>query len=114
MHILTIFGFIFIRVINITTNITYNKLNGSTRIGPHNIDILSIIYGSLLGDAHGEKRLAGLGTRITFYQEGSHLKYILYLHNLFSQLGYCSDNIPVIQERLVKGGKVRKTARFST
>ena len=114
MHILIVFGIIFITIMNLTTKITYNKLKGSTRIGPHNIDILSIIYGSLLGDAHAEKRLIGSGTRITFYQEGSHLKYILYLHNLFSQLGYCSENIPVIQQRLVKGGKVRKIARFST
>jgi len=114
MHNLYILGFIFIMIINQKTNIRYDKIKGITRIGPHNIDILSIIYGSLLGDAHTEKRLAGLGTRISFYQEGSHLKYILYLHNLFSELGYCSDKIPVIQERLGKGGKLRKIARFST
>jgi LAGLIDADG DNA endonuclease family len=53
------------------------KLRGEKRIGPHDITIYSIIFGSLLGDAHGEKRKDNGGTRISFYQEGSHLSYIL-------------------------------------
>jgi hypothetical protein len=53
------------------------KLRGDIRIGPHDITIYSIIFGSLLGDAHGEKRKGNGGTRISFYQEGSHLSYIL-------------------------------------
>jgi hypothetical protein len=36
------------------------------RIGPHDHDIISILFGSLLGDAHAEKRITGKGTRITF------------------------------------------------
>jgi ubiquinol-cytochrome c reductase cytochrome b subunit len=90
------------------------RLKGIYRIGPHNKDILSIIFGSLLGDAHAEKRLGGTGTRITFFQEGSHIKYILFLHKMFSDLGYCNPNIPSITTRLDKKGKVRKIARFST
>lgn len=90
------------------------KLRGESRIGPHNLDILSIIIGSLLGDAHAEKRSMGKGTRITFYQEASHVEYLLYLHNQISVLGYCNSNIPEIQTRLGKGGKVRKIIRFST
>jgi ubiquinol-cytochrome c reductase cytochrome b subunit len=80
------------------------------------MDILSIIFGSLLGDAHGEKRVRGPlgGTRITFYQEGSHQSYLLYLHNLIADKGYCNSNIPVISTRLVKDGKIRKIIRFST
>jgi len=46
------------------------------RIGPHNIDILSIIFGSLLGDAYAEYRKQGKGTRISFMQEASHLTYL--------------------------------------
>jgi hypothetical protein len=84
------------------------------RIGPHNKDILSIIYGSLLGDAHAEKRLSGMGTRISFFQEHTHLKYILYLHNLLSKAGYCNNKMPIIRERLGVKGKVRKIVRFST
>lgn len=79
---------------------------------PLNIDIVSIIYGSLLGDGHAEKRYSR--TRFCFYQEGSHKEYILYLHNMVSSLGYCSINQPKIQTRLGNKGKIRKIIRFST
>ena len=91
----------------------FNRLKGIYRIGPHNIDVLSIIFGSLLGDAHCEKRIVGTGSRITFFQEGSHLKYILYLHKLLSDFGYCNPKKPVITKRLDKS-KVRQITRFST
>ena len=99
----------------ILINKTTNKISGSSsRIGPHNLDILSMIYGSLLGNGHAEKRTTGKGTRITFYQEGKHVKYLLWLHNQFSNLGYCNLIIPKITTRLGKKGKVRKIIRFST
>ena len=84
------------------------------RIGPHNIDILSIIYGSLLGDAHAEKRLSGIGTRISFFQEDTHLNYIFYLHSILSKAGYCNEKLPIIRERLGVKGVVRKVLRFHT
>nr|YP_010424001.1 hypothetical protein NQV51_mgp08 [Aspergillus sclerotioniger]USH57599.1 hypothetical protein [Aspergillus sclerotioniger] len=90
------------------------RLKGIYRIGPHNIDVISIIFGSLLGDGYAEKRLKGVGTRISFYQESSHVDYLLYLHKFFSQLGYCNDKIPVITTRLGVKGKVRKIIRFHT
>jgi len=90
------------------------KTRATNRIGPHNRDVLSIIFGSLLGDGHAERRLAGTGTRITFYQESSHIEYLLYLHNLLSNLGYCNPKIPIVGTRLGIGGKVRKTIRFGT
>lgn len=89
-----------------------NKLKGIYRIGPHNIDILSLIFGFLLGDARAEKTL--LGTRITFFQESSRIKYILFLHKIFSDLGYCNPKTPAIRTRLGVKGKVIKTVRFST
>ena len=91
-----------------------NKYKGWQRIGPHNIDIISILFGSLLGDAHAEKRIGGVGTRITFYQEGSHVEYIYWLHSLISTRGYCSEAIPIVTKRIVKGGKTRNIVRFRT
>lgn len=91
-----------------------SRLKGKYRIGPHNHDVLSIIFGSLLGDAHGEKKQMGTGTRITFYQESSHVEYMLYIHKLLCGLGYCNPKVPVMGTRLGTGGKVRKTVRFST
>jgi hypothetical protein len=45
------------------------------RIGPHNIDILYILIGSLLGDGTMEKD--GNGYRFCFYQKGEHIEYLL-------------------------------------
>jgi ubiquinol-cytochrome c reductase cytochrome b subunit len=103
---------------NITSLILEKKVRilsfSSCRIGPHNLDILSIIYGGLLGDAHGEKRQGGNGTRITFQQESIHNSYAFWLHSKISELGYCSSKIPQIQTRLGKNGVVRKFVRFRT
>lgn len=108
---------VFISIISSTNDNTSSKVSrikGIYRIGPHNKDVLSIIYGSLLGDAHAEKRLAGRGTRISFFQEDSHLEYILYLHKFLAEAGYCNNKTPVVSVRLGNKGKIRKIARFST
>jgi ubiquinol-cytochrome c reductase cytochrome b subunit len=62
--------FSFLVLITPFVNIIYKviRLKGIYRIGPHNKDVLSIIFGSLLGDAHAEKRVMGTGTIISFYQ----------------------------------------------
>jgi hypothetical protein len=70
---------------NLPLMFTSPRTRAIKRIGPHNIDILSIIIGSLLGDAYAEKH--GLGTRICFQQEDNHSAYlfcyiILYLIRL--------------------------------
>jgi ubiquinol-cytochrome c reductase cytochrome b subunit len=91
-----------------------SRLKGIYRIGPHNKDIISIIFGSLLGDGQGEKRFLGVGTRFSFSQEASHVNYLMFLHKLFSELGYCNSKLPFITTRLGDKGKRRKVARFST
>lgn len=88
------------------------KIRSEKRIGPHNIDILSIIFGTLLGDGHAEKRVNG--TRICFYQEGSHKAYLLWLHSLISNLGYCNSTEPKLQKRLGVKDKIRYVIRFKT
>ena len=105
---------IWILVKSLLAGKTYTKIKGINRIGPHNIDIMSIIYGSLLGDAHAEKRIFGIGTRISFYQEDTHLNYIYYLHSMLSTAGYCNNSVPLTKNRLGVKGKVRKVIRFHT
>lgn len=107
-------GFVFIAIISLNTNDILSKIKGVNRIGPHNKDVMSIIYGSLLGDAHAEKWLSGIGTRISFFQQDTHLKYIYYLHDLLSAAGYCNSKLPIARKRLGSEGKVRKVARFQT
>jgi ubiquinol-cytochrome c reductase cytochrome b subunit len=94
--------------------IKIQKIRANLRIGPHNKDILSILFGSLLGAAHAEYRLKGNGTRITFYQEGSHGSYLLWLHKLVAELGYCNTKLPKVTTRLGEKGVVRKIIRFRT
>jgi hypothetical protein len=103
--------------INLKNGVHWNRtsrLRGIYRIGPHNKEVLSIIFGSLLGDAHAEKRLNGMGTRISFFQEDSHVEYILFLHKMLSEYGYCNSKKPVIGKRLGSKGKLRKIVRFTT
>jgi len=52
-----------------------NKIKGYKRIGPHSRDIISIIFGSLLGFGDVERKKDG--TRITFFKEAMHVKYLL-------------------------------------
>jgi hypothetical protein len=47
------------------------------RLSTNNIDIISIITGSLLGCGLAEKRNNGSGTRIKFFQEAKHVSYLL-------------------------------------
>lgn len=85
-------------------------------IGPHNREVLSIIFGSLLGNAQAKKFLLGRrsSTKIIFFQEGIHVEYIFFLHKMFSYLNYCDSKIPVIITKLGSKGKIFKTVEFST
>jgi hypothetical protein len=93
--------------------ISANKLNycyrsifiGKTsaeRIGPHNIDIISIIIGSLLGDGHLEKRKQGVGTRVKFEQLSDNVEYLMWFHSYLSKRGYCNTNKPKLKIRIRK------------
>lgn len=106
-------SFIFI-IIYLNNNKIAKRISAISRVGPHNIDILSIIFGSLLGDSYAENRITGNGTRISFTQEAIHKEYLLWLHNIISNIGYCTPIIPKIQTRLGSGGNLRYILRFHT
>jgi len=108
------FSLLLITPIYLNNQSKINKLKSIYKIGPHNKDIISIIFGSLLGDGYGEKRLLGVGTRFNFYQEASHVNYLIFLHKLLSELGYCNSKLPIIITRLGNKGKIKKVAKFST
>jgi hypothetical protein len=86
--------------------VVYNK------IGPINKDIIEIIFGSLLGKGHIDRKR--VGTSITFYQEAMHVKYLLLLHNQLATAGYCDKSPPKVGKKLGKKGKIYKTIKFST
>ena len=94
-----------------------SRVNPLKRIGPHNYDILSILIGSLLGDGSMEKSTNG--SRFVFYQAKVNGEYLLWLHQIISNLGYADKNIPKIYSRkgsLLVGGldDIRYYFRFRT
>lgn len=81
-----------------------NKLPPSSRIGPHNLDTISILIGAILGDTHLEKRSRGKGTRIKFEQSSKNVEYLMWLHSYFSSRGYCNPKIPKLTKRIKETG----------
>ena len=63
--------------IYLSSNTIAKRIPAEYRVGPHNSDIMSVIYGALLGDRHAERRIQGNGTRISFSQEAKHKEYLL-------------------------------------
>jgi ubiquinol-cytochrome c reductase cytochrome b subunit len=91
---------------------TITRIRGDKRIGPHIDKVISIIYGTLLGDSHLEKRVQNV--RISFQQENSNVEYLFWLWKTLSLYGYCSNNEPKKLTRLGKGGKIRYYYKFHT
>lgn len=71
----------------------HTRVRASNRIGPHNEDILSVIIGSLLGDAYANARTIE-GTRICYKQSETHKEYLFWLYQFFFYRGYCSNLKP--------------------
>lgn len=72
------------------------------RIGPHNLDVISTIYGILLGDGYANNR-SGEGVRIAIKQSEIHKEYLFFLYSFFLDKGYCSKIEPRKYERRIKG-----------
>jgi len=72
------------------------------RIGPHNTDIISTIFGLLLGDGYAINR-TGEGVRISIKQSIIHKEYLFSLYEFFFLRGYCSNLIPRKYNRTIKG-----------
>lgn len=78
----------------------------------HNMDIISIIFGSLLGLSEADKREQGVC--INFSYKALHLDYphILLIH--LTTLGYSRSEFSSIKKSLGKKGKLYKTMSFYT
>jgi hypothetical protein len=81
-----------------------NMLKSSQRIGPHDINVISLIVGSLLGDSHLEKR--NNGSRLKFEQCNDNVEYLMWLHKFFSEKGYCSAEKPKLSIKIKDKGKI--------
>lgn len=85
------------------------RVKAASRIGPHNLDVISVIVGSLLGDCYANKRSVE-GTRLCYRQSIVHKDYLFLLYNFFFARGYCSNLEPRMYKRVLKNkGSVDKT-----
>jgi ubiquinol-cytochrome c reductase cytochrome b subunit len=89
------------------------KLRSTERIGPHHIDVLATLFGSLLGDAYAEKRVNA--TRICFQQENTNVEYLRNkLHSFFVERSYTNPKVPKLQKRIGVQNQIRFVCRFKT
>ena len=100
--------------LNIKDNLNPKILTSRDRIGPHNIDIISMIIGSTLGDTYLEKRNNGIGTRIIFEQSSDNVEYLMWFHNYLAIRGYCNNKKPKLQIRIKQEGKVYYQYRINS
>jgi ubiquinol-cytochrome c reductase cytochrome b subunit len=91
---------------------TLPNTRADKRIGPHNEDIISVLVGSLLGDAHAERSLSG-GVKLRFRQSIKHKDYVFWLYEFFNSRGYCSNNLPTCFTQKY-GDNCFKAYRFNT
>ncbi len=80
--------------------------------GPHNIDVCSLLFASLLGESYGEKRSGG--TRFILQQEESNVTYLMWFHKFLASRGYCCPKKPKMQTRIGMNGKTRFFYRIRT
>jgi LAGLIDADG DNA endonuclease family len=80
----------------------HNRCRAINRIGPHNIDVISVIFGLLLGDGHGNN-ISGEGMRISVKKSIIHKEYLFFLYDFFLTKGYCSKLEPRKYTRTIKG-----------
>lgn len=78
----------------------------------HSLDILSILFGALLGESYAEKR--GPRVRFFFTQSRIHVEYLMKLHNVLANAGYCSRTKPKLKKSIKKKGLVYFSYGFNT
>lgn len=89
------------------------KLRAKKNFMVHNLDVLSLLFGSLLGDSWAECRNKHTkSVRFILQQENSNMEYLHWYHKYLSQRGYCSPKIP--KKYLSLKNKVRYYYKIST
>ena len=81
---------------------------------PHHIDVLSMLFGCLLGDGHGEIRSKKRTVRFSLQQENSNVEYLMWFHKFLASRGYCCMKQPKLYKRIGKRNKVRFYYRINT
>lgn len=93
------------------------SIRSSKRIGPHNIDIISILVGSLLSEGYSSFRKNAKsqdGIRFTFKQSIIHKEYLEWLYNYLSRRGYCNAKTKPREQIVISRGKKYIRYTFTT
>lgn len=73
----------------------HTKMQTKYRIGPHNVDVISVLVGSLLGDGYANQTKALIkGTNFRYKQSAVHKEYLFWLYEFFYSRGYCMNTGP--------------------
>jgi hypothetical protein len=92
----------------------HSRCRAINRIGPHDIDVISVIFGLLLGDGYANNK-SGEGMRISVKQSIIHKEYLFSLYEFFLNRGYCSNLEPRKYSRTIKGiNKIYYGYEFNT
>ena len=70
----------------------HNRIKAGKRIGPRNLDVLSVITGSLLGNSGIRRSVEG--TRFCYRQSSKNIDYLFWLYYFLVTKGYCSNLEP--------------------
>lgn len=87
------------------------NLKSSLRIGPHPEKIISIIFGSLLGDGYAEKKN---GTSICFHMSNKNISYLYWLNKIIYEQGYGKLYKGKINKQIGKKGKIYYSIKSRT
>lgn len=90
------------------------KIHSHKRIGPHNLNVIEVIIGNLLGNGHLEKRYKGIGTRLIVEQKNQNVEYLMWLYKFFYSRGYCTSLKPKIFKRIRKHNTIYYGIKFNT
>lgn len=88
------------------------KIPALKRVGPHKKEIYSVLTGSMLGDGYGE--MHGRGARFHLHYSHKNVEYVMFLHKIFTDNGYCSLKKPNLRKIIGKKGKIYYSLRFHT
>lgn len=85
--------------------------------GPHDYETICVLYASLLGTCHGEKRNGSV--RFFLEQENSNAAYLSWYHTFFVGAGYIQNKWPRLRRRSGLRGEIRwnfelRTWHFAT
>ena len=83
-----------------------SRLKSHERIGPHNLNIISLIVGSLLSSSYLEKRSHLSSIRIILIKYSNNAEYLMWFHLMLAKAGYCSYKRPKLHKLIGKGNKV--------